>query len=127
MQSHDGAISILPALPDEWKNGEMTGLRTSGGFDVSFKWENGQVQKLEIKSNLGGNCRIRVPNELALKKSKAMKPASGVNPNQFFETANVKKPIVSEKAKLNELNLKPTRLYDLATEAGKTYTLVIKK
>jgi len=127
MQSHDGAISILPALPDDWKNGKISGLRTSGGFEVSFKWENGVVQKLEIKSNLGGNCRIRVPNELKLMKSKALKPASGVNPNPFFETAQVKKPIVSDKSKLNELNLKPTSLYDLATEAGKTYILEIKK
>lgn len=126
MQSHDGAIHLLPALPDDWKNGEISGLRTQGGFEVSFKWENSQVQKIDIKSTLGGNCRIRVPNDLALAKGKDLKPASGTNPNPFFETANVKNPIVSESAKLNELNLVSTQLYDLPTEAGKIYSLVIK-
>lgn len=126
MQSHDGAIHFLPALPDDWKNGEISGLRTQGGFEVSFKWENGQVQKIEIKSTLGGNCRIRVPNEVALEEGNDLKPASGTNPNPFFETANVKNQIVSESAKLNELNLVSTQLYDLPTEAGKIYSLVIK-
>ncbi len=126
MQSHDGAIHILPALPDEWKKGEVSGLRTRGGFEVSFRWENGRVQKIEIKSKLGGNCRIRVPNEVVLAKDNSLKPASGTNPNPFFETANVKNPVISENAKLNKVALPSTQLYDLPTEAGKTYSIVIK-
>ena len=126
MQSHDGAIHLLPALPDDWKTGEINGLRTQGGFEVSFKWENGQVQKIEIKSTIGGNCRIRVPNKVKLVNGKGLNPAKGENPNSLFETAKVKKPIVSAKAKLNDLNLAPTQLYDLMTEAGKTYSFVIK-
>jgi len=126
MQSHDGAIHFLPALPDDWKTGEITGLRTQGGFEVSFKWENGQVQKIEIKSTIGGNCRIRVPNQIKLVNGKGLNRDKGENPNSLFETAKVKKPIVSPKAKLNDLNLAPTQLYDLMTEAGKSYFFVIK-
>lgn len=126
MQSHDGAIHLLPALPEDWKIGEISGLRTQGGFEVNFKWENGQVQKIEIKSTRGGNCRIRVPNEVALTKDKDLKPASGINPNPLFETANIKKPLVSASAKLKVLNLVATQLYDLPTEAGKTYSLMMK-
>ena len=56
-----------------------------------------------------------------------MKNAKGDNPNPFFEIPKIKKPIISAEAKLNELALKPTFLYDFDTEAGKTYTLIIKK
>ncbi|MBZ4677326.1 MAG: Alpha-L-fucosidase [Anaerophaga sp.] len=124
LQSHDGAIHFLPALPDEWKNGEITGLRTPGGFEVSCKWENGQLIKAEIKSTLGGNCRIRVPNDIALKDGAKLKQASGTNPNPFFEKAKIKDPIISEKAELTKPRLPNTYLYDFPTEAGKTYTIV---
>ena len=94
--------------------------------DLISDVRNGQVQKIEIKSTIGGNCRIRVPNKVKLVNGKGLNPAKGENPNSLFETAKVKKPIVSAKAKLNDLNLAPTQLYDLMTEAGKTYSFVIK-
>jgi alpha-L-fucosidase 2 len=121
LQSHDGAIHFLPALPNEWNTGEVSGLRTYGGFEVSFSWENGQVQRIVIKSNLGGNCRIRVPNQVAL--IGGMNPASGINPNPFFATPEIKNPIISDSTKLKPVNLKPTLLYDLPTQAGGAYTI----
>jgi alpha-L-fucosidase 2 len=121
LQSHDGAIHFLPALPDDWTTGEVTGLRAYGGFQVSFSWEHGQVQRIVIKSNLGGNCRIRVPNGVAL--IDGMHPASGINPNPFFATAEIQKPIIVDSTKLKPVNLRPTFLYDLSTQAGGTYTI----
>jgi alpha-L-fucosidase 2 len=121
LQSHDGAIHFLPALPDDWKTGDVSGLRAYGGFEVSFSWANGQVQRIVIKSNLGGNCRIRVPNEVAL--IGGMNPASGINPNPFFATAEIKNPIIVDSTRLKPVNLKPTLLYDLLTQAGGTYTI----
>jgi alpha-L-fucosidase 2 len=121
LQSHDGAIHLLPALPDDWNSGDVNGLRAYGGFEVDFDWINGQVQKIEIKSNLGGNCRIRVPNEVVL--IEGMTPASGINPNPFFATAEIKTPIIKDSSKIDPLNLKPTLLYDLPTQAGGTYTI----
>ena len=126
LQSHDGAIHFLPALPDEWKDGEITGLRTPGGFEVSFTWRNGEVQKIEIKSTLGGNCRIRVPNEVVQAAGDGLVAAAGTNPNPFFETTQVEKPLISDAARLNELSLQPTLVYDLPTKAGKTYSIAIK-
>jgi alpha-L-fucosidase 2 len=126
LQCHDGAIDILPALPDDWKNGSITGLRAYGGFEVSVFWENSNVKRLIIKSNLGGNCRIRVPNELVLKNGKSLKMATGVNENPFFETFNVKKPLIFDSAKLNEVKFNQGQQYDLPTEKGKTYILTIK-
>ncbi|HLP05709.1 MAG TPA: glycoside hydrolase family 95 protein [Paludibacter sp.] len=126
LQSHDGAIDILPALPDEWKLGSISGLRAYGGFDVSMVWQNNRVKKITIKSHLGGNCRIRVPNEVVLTGGRKLQPAIGENPNPFFETLKVKDALVSNVAKLNALNLKSTCLYDLPTQAGKTYVIVCK-
>ena len=124
LQSHDGAIHFLPALPDDWKTGEVSGLRAYGGFEVNFNWQNGQVEKIVIKSNLGGNCRIRVPNEVAFMGGMLQDSALGINPNPFFATPEIKKPIISDSTKLKPVNLKPTLLYDLPTQAGGIYTIV---
>lgn len=126
LQSHDGAIHFLPALPDEWKNGEITGIRTPGGFEIAFAWENAQITRIEIKSTLGGNCRIRVPNAVALSDGNLLISAAGENPNPFFDTPRIKDPLISASAKLNPLNLKPTMLFDFGTQAGKTYTLIVQ-
>jgi alpha-L-fucosidase 2 len=126
MQGHDGAIHLLPALPDEWKDGEITGLRTPGGFEVSFKWVNGEVQKIDIKSTLGGNCRIRIPNEVVQLAGSPLVEATDTNPNPFFATPQNERPVISEAAQLNELDLDQTYVYDLQTEAGKTYSIMIK-
>lgn len=126
LQSHDGAIHFLPALPDDWKNGEITGLRTPGGFEVSFKWENNQLIRAEIKSTLGGNCRIRVPNEITITGQESLKKANGENPNPFFEKPEIKKPLISESAQLENITLPETFLYDFETTEDKTYVITLK-
>jgi len=59
IQSHAGEISLLPALPNSWKNGSVTGLKARGGFEVNMSWENGQLSACEIKSILGNSCVVR--------------------------------------------------------------------
>ena len=48
MQSHEGMISLLPALPSELANGSFSGLRARGGVTVSAEWKNGRVTKVEL-------------------------------------------------------------------------------
>jgi len=121
LQHHDGDIYFLPALPDDWKDGEVRGLKTYGGFEIDFSWKNGKVHKVKITSTLGGNCRLRLPNSLAAVKG--LKVAKGVNPNPFFAKPQIKKPLISSQAGLNPVKLKETKLYDLLTKAGKIYIL----
>lgn len=61
MQSHDGLISILPALPGQWESGEVCGLRARGCFGVDIRWENRKPVQVTIRSDKGGACRLRFP------------------------------------------------------------------
>jgi alpha-L-fucosidase 2 len=44
MQSHLGEIHVLPALPDEWSEGSISGIKSRGGFTISIEWKNGLVK-----------------------------------------------------------------------------------
>jgi alpha-L-fucosidase 2 len=66
LQSHDGLLNILPALPDDWASGEIKGLKAQGGFEVDITWKNKKVTSLVITSLLGGNCKLKLPNALKL-------------------------------------------------------------
>lgn len=126
LQTQNGFIDILPALPDEWKNGKISGLKTYGDFEISIVWENNKAKQITIKSNLGGNCRVRIPNEMELSGKIKLKKAEGRNPNPFFETPEIKKPLISSEVKLNPVEIKESVMYDFPTEAGKTYILKMK-
>jgi alpha-L-fucosidase 2 len=125
LQSNDGAIFILPALPDIWKDGSAKGLCARGGFVIKdIEWKSGAVSKLIIKSNLGGNCRVRSYSKIKTEGNKVLKLAAGENRNPFYQIPEIKKPIISSKANLKSVSLKETFLYDLETKPGKEYTLL---
>jgi alpha-L-fucosidase 2 len=126
LQSHDGAIHPLPALPDVWKNGSVSGLRAAGGFEVAMEWNSGELTKLVVKSILGGNCRLRLNGELAATSDVKLKPAKGENPNPFYATPVIVQSLISEKAKLNKLTLKSTQLVEFTTKPGGVYEFVKK-
>ena len=128
MQSHDGAIHLLPALPDAWAKGKITGLRARGGFLIeSLAWENGKVTSVQIKSTLGGNLRLRSAVPLTLSCGSALAPVKGDNPNKFFQLPAIPAPIISPKAdKLTAPGVTPTQDFDIATEPGKSYTFTAK-
>ncbi len=59
LQSHEGFIEPLPALPNEWRNGSYRGLVARGNFEVSTEWKNGRATLIKITSRIGGLCRIK--------------------------------------------------------------------
>ena len=85
LQSHDGAIHLLPALPTNWPSGEVKGLRARGGFTLDMKWAKGKVEKLTVYSNLGGNCRLRLPNGLSGDLELDKVEEGTENPNPFYK------------------------------------------
>lgn len=119
LQSHDGAIHLLPALPDIWRQGSVKGLMARGGFEVSMNWENGEISTVSITSKIGGNMRLR--SYIPLNGS-GLKEAKGANPNPLYQTANIKEPLVSKEINPQYPLLYKVYEYDLNTEPNRSYT-----
>ena len=96
LQSHNGEIALLPALPKAWPNGSIKGLRARGGFEVDMTWEDSKVVTVTLKSGLGKRCRIRSAFPLTTAEG-------GLKPSLKSIDANV---------------------IEFDTQAGKTYSLV---
>jgi len=120
MQSYDGFIYVLPALPTIWGKGEIKGLVARGGFEMDIKWSQNKVEKVTIKSQNSGNCRLRSLTPLT---AKGLVDAKGDNPNPLYALPTTSTPLINEKAKLNPVELKKTYLYDLETVAGASYEI----
>lgn len=58
MQSDGETMYLLPALPEAWKNGEITGIKARGNYEVSLRWKNGKVNKATITCQKAGNLTI---------------------------------------------------------------------
>ena len=119
LQSHDGAVHLLPALPDDWEDGDVKGLRARGGFVVDEQWKKGELQTVTIQSTIGGTLRLRSYVPLT---GKELTPAEGACPNPLLAPAEIREPIKS--AALSDFQSLPIRKvyeYDVNTQAGKTY------
>ena len=121
LQSHDGAVHLLPALPDDWQEGEVKGLQARGAFTVSMKWTCGTLQKAVITSKNGGVLRLRSYVPL---QGKGLKAASGPCPNDLMAPAAVREPLRSSELKdFQLLPIKKVYEYDIETVAGQSITV----
>ncbi len=127
LQSHDGYIFILPALPDRWQKGKVKGLMARGGYEVNMTWENGKIKTLTVHSRLGGNCRLRLFHAIRSTSDARLAEAEGTNTNPLFAVNEIEKLAISARAKIKKPEIKSSYLYDFATEPGKTYTFTIEK
>ncbi|MBQ3633999.1 MAG: glycoside hydrolase family 95 protein [Bacteroidales bacterium] len=121
LQSHDGSLALLPALPDSWCSGSISGLKARGGFTVDIAWSDGKVTEAKIVSAAGGNLRVESPTPL---KGKGLKTAKGVNSNPFYALPAQPKVSVADKAALSEpVKVAATYIYDVKTRPGETIIL----
>jgi len=99
LQSHEGTINILPALPKSWSTGHFDGLVARGNFVVSAKWRDGKATEASILSRKGGECQITCPDI----ENAAVTDSKG-------NTVKI------DRAGKNQIHF--------GTKAGETYTLV---
>ena len=121
LQSHDGAVHLLPALPDTWTEGEVKGLQARGAFTVDIKWNGGELQEAVITSKIGGMLRLRSYVPLT---GEGIQEASGSCQNQLLQSAIIRDPLKSKE--LKNFDLLPVRKvyeYDIETHPGQTYRL----
>jgi len=124
LQSHDGFVYVLPAIPDAWQTGKVSGLKARGGFEVGIEWQDGKAKEITVTSALGGNLRLRSAVPLTM-NGKKLKAAKGRNPNPLYDvtTFSQKQQINSPKAIEKLPELQQTFLYDIPTKKGQTVVL----
>jgi alpha-L-fucosidase 2 len=59
LQSHRQEVELLPALPKEWPNGSVKGLRARGGVEVDIQWKGGKLSAATVRSDRASTCRVR--------------------------------------------------------------------
>jgi alpha-L-fucosidase 2 len=67
LQSHLGELHLLPAIPDAWKEGSISGLKARGNFEVAMNWKNHQLTTATITSKVGGVCKVRTAAPVTIK------------------------------------------------------------
>ncbi len=72
VQSHDGVITLLPALPAAWADGKVAGLRARGGFTVDLEWRQGRVSQYRLRSAVPQDARVRIGGKLETVRSTAL-------------------------------------------------------
>jgi alpha-L-fucosidase 2 len=68
LQSHDGEIDFLPALPKAWPTGSARGLRARGGFTVDVAWKDGRLASATVRAKSAGVCRLRAAAPLTVRQ-----------------------------------------------------------
>ena len=93
LQSHLGEIHLLAAIPDEWKTGEVTGLKARGGFEINIAWSDRKITRATIKSLNGERCVVRTATPIRFKGIASKSVNTG---NGYTTTFQTKKGMIYE-------------------------------
>jgi alpha-L-fucosidase 2 len=123
LQSHAGKVSLLPALPDEWRSGSVQGIKARGGFTIDIAWENNKLKEAKVYSLIGGNCRIATTIPVKVVEAPSSQAAE-VNTNELMPQPQKPNFRKDPQAKLLSLELGEEFVIDFNAQKGKTYTIV---
>ena len=122
VQSHDGSIYLLPAIPSVWNEGRVTGIRCRGGFVVDeLAWKDGKITVCKIRSTIGGNLRVKANAPL-----KGASKASGENKNPLFKVPYTSATKNNSEVPLNPVGACKTYEYDIKTKPGQVVSVSMR-
>ena len=84
LQSHDGYIDLLPAIPDQWAGGNFNGLCVRGGGVVNLKWKDHQIESFEITATVNHNFKIKIPDDVKKIKLEYKNKTTTLHPADGF-------------------------------------------
>ncbi|MCB0689701.1 MAG: hypothetical protein KDC53_24345, partial [Saprospiraceae bacterium] len=123
LQSHEGFVHLLPALPEKWNEGVISGLRARGGFTVSISWKDHQVKQAEIHSSLGGVLPVRSAIPLIITGGKLLKESQR---NELLVPLDPGTFLDHKKVDLPELTIPALYEYFIDTSIGESVIMTPK-
>jgi alpha-L-fucosidase 2 len=125
LQSQDGYIHLLPALPAAWKNGSVKGIKARGNFTVDIEWRDGKLTSAKIYSALGGTCIVKSNTPIRFDRVNGKEPDHiPTNPLMIFYG---KVNFIKDPAAIVTFQLPELYSDVMVTEKGKTYTIIPDK
>lgn len=124
LQSQDGAIHVLPALPGSWPTGRVSGLRARGGFEIeNLAWKDGRLSELTLLSKKGGICRVRTYWPLMTSKKVRAVAITTPNTNPYYQIPAIKRPLGKLPGAETKPRLRPVYEYEFDTGVNEQVVL----
>ena len=92
LQSQNGVLHLLPALPSEWAGGSVKGLRAHGAFVVDIDWKDGKLSDASILSEKGGKCVLRTSSRIQIRQSGRRIASKSIKDGDYYVTTFQAKP-----------------------------------